>query len=58
MALISACMQAGWLLHTPGELPVDALCADHIMQLLAMAPGADGDLQVGSAALHSALSLT
>ncbi|KAF5829236.1 P-loop containing nucleoside triphosphate hydrolase protein [Dunaliella salina] len=40
LALINACMQAGWLLHTPGDLPVDQLNAEHIMQLLSTVPDA------------------
>eukprot|EP00983_Pelagomonas_calceolata_P129247 1161591-Pelagomonas_calceolata.AAC.2 len=33
-------LQAGWLLHTPGDLPVDQLNAEHIMQLLSTVPDA------------------
>lgn len=34
------CLQAGWLLHTPGDLPVDQLNAEHVLQLLSTVPEA------------------
>lgn len=38
LALINACMQAGWLLHTPGGLAVEQLLTDHVTSLLTTVP--------------------
>lgn len=38
LALITACMNAGWLLHTPGGMPVDSMATEHVVAMLTTVP--------------------
>lgn len=34
LALVTACMHAGWLMHTPNNMPVEELLPEHVVMML------------------------
>ncbi len=59
IALIGACMNAGWLLHTPNDKPPDQLLTDEVSLFLTQVPATSGEtVSDGATRTHTHMMLT